>query len=79
MDREAHLKNKKMVCVGVGVTTNKTNVPVIKTREENKSERMHPEWKQKHTNVSSGWWEGKENKSEESRCLRMKRNKSERV
>jgi hypothetical protein len=54
-------------------------VPVTKTGEENKSERMHPEWKQKHTNISSGWWEEKENKSEESRCPRIKRNKSRRV
>jgi hypothetical protein len=40
--------------MGLGLTTNKTNVLVARTREENKSGRMHPERKQKHTNVPSG-------------------------
>jgi hypothetical protein len=61
MGREAHRKNKKMVCVGVGVTTNKTNVPVVKTREENKSERMHPECKKNTSTYLVGG--GKEKKT----------------
>jgi hypothetical protein len=54
---------------GVRVTTNKQNVPVVKTREENKSGRMHPEWKQKHTNVCSG--DEKEKKTKVEECIQI--------